>query len=45
VALGQECGFTTAEHISGTELADRYFTGRADGLRPSTGEDLLVARI
>jgi O-methyltransferase involved in polyketide biosynthesis len=45
VALGQECGFTTAEHISGTELADRYFTGRGDGLRPSTGEDLLVARI
>ncbi len=25
-------------------LADRYFTGRADGLRPSTGEDILLAR-
>ena len=24
-------------------LADRYFAGRADGLRPSTGEDILLA--
>ena len=41
-ALALECGFKTAEHVSGTTLADRYFSGRADGLRPSTGEDLLV---
>ena len=27
---------------SGT-LTDRYFAGRADGLRPSSGEGLLVA--
>ena len=44
-ALAAECGFASAEHVSGLTLADRYFTGRADGLRPSTGEDLLVARI
>jgi hypothetical protein len=42
-ALALDCGFKSAEHVSGTALADRYFAGRADGLRPSTGEDLLVA--
>jgi methyltransferase (TIGR00027 family) len=42
-ALAAECGFTAAEHVSGPALADRYFAGRPDGLRPSTGEDLLVA--
>jgi hypothetical protein len=41
--LAREAGFTTAEHVPGTVLADRYFADRADGLRPSTGEDLLVA--
>jgi hypothetical protein len=24
-------------------LAERYFAGRTDGFRPSSGEDLLVA--
>jgi O-methyltransferase involved in polyketide biosynthesis len=42
-ALARDCGFKTAEHVSGGTLAERYFAGRADGLRPSTGEDLLVA--
>ncbi|MGH3164275.1 MAG: class I SAM-dependent methyltransferase [Trebonia sp.] len=43
VALALDCGFRSASHVSGTELGDRYFSGRADGLRPSAGEDLLVA--
>jgi O-methyltransferase involved in polyketide biosynthesis len=43
-ALATGNGFRSAEHVSGTALADRYFAGRSDGLRPSTGEDLLVAR-
>jgi methyltransferase (TIGR00027 family) len=43
-ALALDCGFKSAEHVSGTALADRYFAGRADSLRPSTGEDLLVAK-
>jgi methyltransferase (TIGR00027 family) len=42
-SLALDCGFKSARHVSGTALADRYFAGRADGLRPSTGEDLLVA--
>jgi len=43
VALALDAGFVEAHSVSGPELADRYFTGRSDGLRPSTGEDLLVA--
>ena len=43
LALAREAGFTAAEHVPGTVLADRYFADRADGLRPSSGEDLLVA--
>lgn len=43
LALARSAGFKTAEHVASTTLADRYFVGRADGLRPSTGEDFLVA--
>ncbi|WP_030669270.1 class I SAM-dependent methyltransferase [Streptomyces sp. NRRL B-1347] len=41
--LACQVGFRDARHISGGALAERYFAGRADGLRPSTGEDLLLA--
>jgi methyltransferase (TIGR00027 family) len=44
VALAAECGFRSAEHVSGPSLGDRYFTGRADGLRPTSGEDFLLAK-
>ncbi|MFD2421163.1 class I SAM-dependent methyltransferase [Amycolatopsis pigmentata] len=40
--LARRAGFADVRHVPGTELADRYFAGRADGLRPSTGEDLLL---
>ena len=43
LALAREVGFKDAQHVSGTVLAERYFADRADGLRPSTGEALLVA--
>ncbi|MDT7624515.1 MAG: hypothetical protein QOF99_5416 [Pseudonocardiales bacterium] len=43
LTLAREAGFTAAEHVPGTVLADRYFADRTDGLRPSSGEDLLVA--
>jgi hypothetical protein len=36
-------GFRTIAHIAGKSFGDRYFAERADGLRPSSGEDLLVA--
>jgi methyltransferase (TIGR00027 family) len=43
LALARDAGFKEAHHVSGTLLAERYFATRTDGLRPSSGEDLLVA--
>lgn len=43
LGMAREAGFGQSRHVSGTELAERYFAGRPDGLRPSTGEDFLVA--
>lgn len=42
--LATAAGFREASHLSGIDLATRYFSDRADGLRPSTGEDFLIAR-
>ncbi|MFO0597163.1 MAG: class I SAM-dependent methyltransferase [Myxococcaceae bacterium] len=42
--LARGCGFTKVEHVSAEALAQRYFAGRADGLRPpKNSEELLVA--
>jgi methyltransferase (TIGR00027 family) len=43
LALAHEAGFKDARHVSGASLAERYFADRTDGLRPSSGEDLLLA--
>ena len=44
LALAREAGFRDVEHVSAAALGDRYFAGRADGLRPpSNSEELLVA--
>lgn len=43
LALAREAGFRDARHVSGASHAERYFADRADGLRPSSGEDLLLA--
>ena len=43
VEMARDAGFAEARHIPSSMLADRYFAGRADGLRPSTGEDILLA--
>jgi len=45
LALARAAGFGQARHVSAAELNDRYFAGRADGLRMSTGEDLLIASV
>jgi methyltransferase (TIGR00027 family) len=42
-AMALDAGFKNAVHVSGSTLADRYFADRTDGLRPSTGEDFVVA--
>jgi methyltransferase (TIGR00027 family) len=43
MALAREAGFTDVRHVSSADQNARYFAGRADGLRSSTGEDLLIA--
>jgi O-methyltransferase involved in polyketide biosynthesis len=45
LALAPEAGFTEARHVSAASLTKRYFSGRADGLAPSNGEELLVATV
>jgi methyltransferase (TIGR00027 family) len=41
--LARDAGFTDVAHVSAAMLNQRYFAGRADDLRMSSGEDLLVA--
>ncbi|MFF4749538.1 class I SAM-dependent methyltransferase [Streptomyces sp. NPDC002514] len=45
VALARDAGFSQARHVPAAEPAARYFAGRTDGLRPSGGEELLVATV
>jgi methyltransferase (TIGR00027 family) len=44
VALARSAGFTDVRYVSTAELADRYLTGRTDGLRAAAGEGILLAR-
>jgi hypothetical protein len=41
--LTRSAGFTDVRHVSGRDLNTRFFAGRTDGLRMSTGEDFLIA--
>jgi len=44
LALARDAGFRQVQHVSAAALAERYFAGRADGLRPPiNSEELLVA--
>ena len=43
VAMTTDAGFVAVRHVSGASLGDRYFASRDDGLRPSSGEDFVVA--
>jgi methyltransferase (TIGR00027 family) len=45
LALARNAGFADARHVAGSSHAARYFAGRLDGLRPPSGEDLLIATI
>jgi methyltransferase (TIGR00027 family) len=40
--LARRAGFRDVQHVSARTLAERYFAGRTDGLRPNS-EELLVA--
>ena len=44
LTLAREAGFKEVRHVSAATLAQRYFAGRTDGLRPpNNSEELLVA--
>jgi hypothetical protein len=45
LALARDAGFNGTRYVAGASLTERYFANRTDGLRPSSGEDLLVATI
>jgi methyltransferase (TIGR00027 family) len=39
----RDAGFRETRHLSAAHLTERYFAGRADGLRPSSSEEILLA--
>lgn len=44
LALAREAGFKNVRHVAAADLAQRYFSGRTDGLRPpNNAEEILVA--
>jgi methyltransferase (TIGR00027 family) len=43
LALARSAGFGQVGHVAAGDLAERYFAGRSDGLRPASGESFLVA--
>ena len=45
VALAHEAGLHEAQHVSTADLTARYFAGRSDGLKPASGESILVATV
>jgi methyltransferase (TIGR00027 family) len=42
-ALARAAGFAEVRHVSAAELNERYFSGRADSLHTTSGEEMLVA--
>jgi methyltransferase (TIGR00027 family) len=45
IEICRAAGFSAAQHVSPDELTARYFTGRSDGLRPPTAEQLIFATV
>jgi methyltransferase (TIGR00027 family) len=43
LALARGAGFREVQHVPAAVLTERYFAGRADGLRPGSAEAMLVA--
>jgi len=44
LALARNAGFKEVQHVSAAAIAQRYFAGRTDGLRPpNNSEELIVA--
>jgi methyltransferase (TIGR00027 family) len=45
LVLARRAGFKNARHVSTDELTLQYFAGRADGLRPSSSDHLIIASV
>lgn len=45
LSLAREAGFREAKHISRSDMIQRYFSGRTDGLQPASGEEFLIATV
>ncbi|MEM5447818.1 class I SAM-dependent methyltransferase [Paraburkholderia guartelaensis] len=45
LALASEAGLRNARHVSTADLTALYFAGRSDGLRPASGESILVGTV
>jgi methyltransferase (TIGR00027 family) len=45
LAMAREAGFSQVEHVSRTDIIERYFSDRSDSLRPASGEEILVATV
>ncbi|MBS1984606.1 MAG: class I SAM-dependent methyltransferase [Bdellovibrionales bacterium] len=41
--MAREAGFRTVHHASRSDIIQKYFANRSDGLQPSSGEEFLVA--
>ena len=44
IAFAHDAGFVDARTVSTADLAERYLSGRSDGLSAAGGEGMLVAR-
>lgn len=45
INLARESGLKDVHHISRSEIINRYFANRQDGLIPASGEEFLIARV
>ena len=45
VAMAREAGFSKVVSVSGLDLSKQYYSGRTDGLRSSSGENILIATV
>ena len=45
IEICRAAGFSEVRHVSPNDLTARYFDGRADGLRPPSAEQLVVATV
>jgi O-methyltransferase involved in polyketide biosynthesis len=45
VEVVRAAGLTTVRHVGADVTTARYFAGRTDGLRPSNGEEFVVATV